>query len=100
MSPFFVYRSLDLPGLVGLGRPLGSNSAACVCFATSDGGDSGVSRTPRRLVREHRARGHRSRRTEERIGSRKVPMLAQHYIDWRTIAINSADKGSAIGAQL
>jgi hypothetical protein len=31
--------------------------------------------------------GHRSRRTEERFGGRKIPMLAQHYVDQRTIAI-------------
>ena len=31
--------------------------------------------------------GNRFRRTEERFDRRKVPMLAQHYIDQRTIAI-------------
>jgi hypothetical protein len=36
--------------------------------------------------------GHRSRRTEERFGGRKVPMPAQHYIDQRTIAIGGAIK--------
>ena len=35
---------------------------------------------------------HRSRRTEERFGGSKVPMLAQHYLDERTIAINNAIK--------